>query len=183
MHAIDQVFGLLAASSDAQYIGEAVSQLEHALQCAQLAREAGARDALVVAALLHDVGHLCADAAAPRMRDLGVLEHERVGGEYLRRLGFASEVADLVAGHVAAKRYLVRTRPAYAANLSEASRGTLAFQGGPMSDAEVTAFEQDPLHRDVLRLRAWDEQAKRVGWVVPGLEAYRDAMRALVSVA
>jgi phosphonate degradation associated HDIG domain protein len=183
MQSIDEVFGLLAAFSDAQYIGEPVSQLEHALQCAALARQSGARDALVVAALLHDVGHLCAAQDAPRMAELGVLEHERIGGEYLRVRGFADEVCELIAGHVAAKRYLVRTRAAYAANLSEASRGTLVFQGGPMSDVEVAAFELHPLHRDMLRLRAWDEQAKQPGLQVPTLDSYKDAIIAVMAAA
>lgn len=183
MQAIDELFGLLAASSDEAYIGEPVSQLEHALQCAALARQSGARDALVVAALLHDIGHLCAAQDAPRMAELGVLEHEHVGGEYLRVRGFADEICRLIGGHVAAKRYLVRTRAAYAANLSEASRGTLAFQGGPMSDAEVEAFERDPLHRDMLRLRAWDEQAKQPGLQVPTLRTYKDAVLAAMLAA
>jgi phosphonate degradation associated HDIG domain protein len=183
MQALDEVFGLLEASAGAAYIGEPVSQLEHALQAAALAREAGARDALVVAALLHDVGHLCAAQDAPRMAGLGVLEHEHVGGEYLRARGFSDEVCRLIAGHVAAKRYLVRTRAAYAANLSEASRGTLAYQGGPMRDDEVAAFERDPLHRDMLRLRAWDEQAKQPGLQVPTLDAYKDAVRAAMAAA
>src|SRR4051794_33510456 len=102
MDAIDEVFQLLRASAGSPYIGEAVSQLEHALQCAALARDAGGSHALVLAALLHDVGHLCAAESAPRMQGLGVLEHERVGGEYLRDAGFADEVCRLVAGHVAA---------------------------------------------------------------------------------
>jgi len=181
MHAIDEVFALLETSADAPYIGEPVSQLEHALQCAALAQQAGARNELVVAALLHDVGHLCVDKDAPRMAGLGVLEHERLGGEYLRARGFTDEVCRLIAGHVAAKRYLVRTRAAYAANLSEASRGTLAYQGGPMSDDEAAAFERDALHRDMLRLRAWDEQAKQPGLQVPTLDTYKDALLAAMA--
>jgi phosphonate degradation associated HDIG domain protein len=180
MHAIDELFALLETSADAPYIGEPVSQLEHALQCAALARQSGARDALVVAALLHDIGHLCAPDA-PRMAGLGVLEHEHVGGKYLRARGFADEVCRLIGGHVAAKRYLVRTRAAYAANLSEASRGTLAYQGGPMRDDEVAAFESDALHRDMLRLRAWDEQAKQPGLQVPTLDTYKDAVLAAMA--
>lgn len=72
---------------------------------------------------------------------------------------------------------MVRTRADYAANLSEASQGTLAYQGGPMSDAEVLDFERDPLHRDLLRLRGWDEQAKHP-LQVPALDSYMDALRA-----
>ena len=45
------------------YGGEGVTQLEHGLQAAFLAEEEGASDELVVASLLHDVGHLPARPA------------------------------------------------------------------------------------------------------------------------
>ena len=42
--------------SDIQYGNEAVTQLEHALQCAELAEQHGKSDAFITAALLHDIG-------------------------------------------------------------------------------------------------------------------------------
>ena len=169
----DRIFALLARSADEEYIGEAVSQLAHALQAAALADAAGAPDAEVLAALLHDVGHLCAPTDAPRMAGLGVYRHEELGAEFLAQLGFAADVTELVRGHVAAKRYLVATHPSYAARLSEASRGTLAHQGGPMASVECERFARDRRAAAWLRLRAWDEQAKVPGIPVPGLESYR----------
>jgi len=169
---IDGLLRLLADSARSDYIGEGVSQLEHALQAAALARAAGAADAEVIAALLHDVGHLCAPDDAPTMDGLGVVRHEDVGAEHLCAIGFGPDVTELVRGHVAAKRYLVRTDPAHAARLSPASRETLRHQGGPMTEAEARRFEASPLYRAMLRIRAWDERAKHPGLVVDGLEAY-----------
>ena len=170
---IARIEGLLLAGRGSAYIGEPVSQLDHALQCAALAASAGAPDAVVAAALLHDVGHLCAPSDAPRMDALGVVGHEQVGAAWLRAAGVRDDVCRLVAAHVSAKRWLVLRRPAYRATLSAASEGTLRFQGGPMTEAEARVFEADPLHADALRLRAWDEQAKVPDADVPPLEAYR----------
>ena len=168
----DRVLGVLSASAESDYIGEDVNQLEHALQAAHFAREAGASDAQVLAALTHDIGHLL-DPEAPSMAGLGVIDHERVGADYLRAQGFSESVARLVEGHVQAKRYLTFAKPAYAARLSEASRGTLEWQGGPMDAAEAKAFEADPLFGPILAMRTWDERAKVVGLEVLGLEGYR----------
>lgn len=173
----ETVMAVLEASAGRDYIGEPVSQLDHALQTAACARRAGAGEAELIAALLHDVGHLC-DPAAPRMADVGVLRHEELGADYLAGLGFAHAVCELVRGHVAAKRYLVATRPGYAARLSAASRATLRHQGGPMSPEACARFRADGLHVAKLRLRAWDEEAKVPGLRVDGLDAYRPLLRA-----
>ncbi len=171
--AADRILALLAQSAEAEYIGEPISQLAHALQAAALADAAGAPDVEVLAALLHDIGHLCAPSDAPRMAGLGVDRHEEVGADYLAQLGVAADVTELVRGHVAAKRYLVATNPSYATRLSDASRGTLAHQGGPMAPAECEHFARDPRAAAWQRLRAWDEQAKIPELPVPGLESYR----------
>jgi phosphonate degradation associated HDIG domain protein len=172
----DELLQALERSAGAGYLGEPVTQLEHALQCAQLATDAGASDPEIVAALLHDLGHLCAPPDAPQMDHAGVLGHERIGAERLRAAGFAEAVAALVAGHVEAKRYLVATSAAYARRLSPASKLTLEHQGGAMSAEEVAAFERDPLRDAKLRLRSWDDQAKRPGWSVAPLAAYRELL-------
>jgi predicted HD phosphohydrolase len=163
---------LLESFRDAEYIGEPVSQLEHALQAAEFARAAGAPENEILASLLHDLGHLCAADDAPRMDALGVLHHEDIGADRLADLGFRPNVTDLVRSHVAAKRYLVATRPAYLARLSTASLGTLRHQGGPMTQAERAAFDADPLRDAKLRVRSWDEQAKVQGLEVPGIRSY-----------
>lgn len=174
---VDEILALLERAGEVDYIGEGVSQLVHALQAADLARRAAADDEAVLAALLHDAGHLCAGPDAPRMGGVGVMCHEEIGAAYLVRLGLPQRVTELVRGHVAAKRYLVSRDSGYLRRLSDASRVTLNHQGGPMSPAERHVFESLPYHEDLLRLRSWDEHAKDPSRSVPDLASYRSLLR------
>jgi 2-amino-1-hydroxyethylphosphonate dioxygenase (glycine-forming) len=167
----------LAAGTERGYIGEPVSQLEHALQCAALARGAKAAPEEVLAALFHDIGHLIAPPGSRQMDGLGICEHEHLGAKWLSDLGFKKSVCALVASHVDAKRYLAHRKTGYYAALSEASRGTLRFQGGPMSESEAQSFEADPQFAAKVRLRMWDEAAKLADHEVPGLESYESLIR------
>ena len=157
--AIAEVFGLYETHGMADYIGEPVSQIEHMSQAAQLAMAEGFDDEVVLAAFFHDIGHLCGQGGE-NMGGYGVVSHERLGADYLRRAGFSERIAKLVEYHVQAKRYLTFSQPDYYARLSEASRRTLAYQGAVMTAEEARAFERDPLFQVSLRLRHWDEQAK-----------------------
>ncbi|WP_460133154.1 phosphonate degradation HD-domain oxygenase [Pseudomonas sp. S1_E04] len=157
---IAEVFGVYEQYGKADYIGEPVSQIEHMSQAAQWAMAEGFDDEVVLAAFFHDIGHLCGEGGE-NMDGFGVVGHERLGADYLRRAGFSERMAKLVEYHVQAKRYLTFSQPDYYARLSEASRRTLVYQGGVMSAEEARAFEQDPLCAVSLRLRHWDEQAKQ----------------------
>jgi phosphonate degradation associated HDIG domain protein len=181
MKAVDEVMKVLASGSAMSYFGEPVSALEHALQCAQLAREAGADEETILAALLHDIGHIIESPASVRHDAIGVINHDKVGADYLRRLGFSERVAELVEAHVDAKRFLTATSASYAERLSEASALTLQLQGGPMSPKEAAEFNGDPLSKEKLRLRTWDEQAKRPGREVAPLCEYRRLLEAHLS--
>ena len=148
MHqAIEQSVAALVAplvnSESEDYIGEEISQLEHALQAAYWAQKTQAPDEVILAALFHDIGHLIAPDA-PQMDGLGVMDHETIGANFLVEHGCSTRMADLVAAHVGAKRYLCHRKPTYYNRLSEASKGTLEFQGGPMNEEEATAFESSP---------------------------------------
>ena len=169
---ITDVFGLYELHGTADYIGEPVSQIEHMSQAAQLAMAEGFDDEVVLAAFFHDIGHLCGQGNA-NMGGYGVVSHERLGADYLRRAGFSERMARLVEYHVQAKRYLTFSQPDYYARLSEASRRTLAYQGGVMTADEARAFEQDPLHAISLRLRHWDELAKQMHVPVLDLRALK----------
>ena len=173
----DELLAPYLEGGDGDYIGEPISQLEHARQAALLAKKAGASDAVVLGAFFHDIGHLCAESHVDRMDGLGVMEHERIGADFLRSRGLSGPPADLVALHVQAKRYLCHTRPVYAAGLSAASSRTLDFQGGPMDAAEARGFERHPLFSEVLRLRAWDEAAKVVDGEGMDIDSLRDMIR------
>ena len=170
---VNQLFGLYETHGDADYIGEPVSQLEHMWQAAALAEAEGYDDEVVLAAFFHDLGHLCESGGAS-MDGFGVVDHEKLGADYLRARGFSARLAELVQSHVLAKRYLTHKYPSYLAKLSEASRATLAFQGGPMTDAEAAAFEHNPDADIILRLRQWDDQAKEEHRPVGSLEHLKD---------
>lgn len=108
--------------------------------------------------------------------NLGRTSHETIGETYLRNLGFPDKVCVLVGAHVVAKRYLTAVKPGYLDALSEASRASLKYQGGPSDAEQVKEFERDPLWQEKVGLRLWDDAAKRVGWEVPPLESYRPLM-------
>lgn len=169
---IAEVFGLYERHGAADYIGEPVSQIEHMSQAAQLAMAEGFDDEVVLAAFFHDIGHLCGQGEE-NMGGYGVVSHERLGADYLRRAGFSERMATLVEYHVQAKRYLTFSQPDYYARLSEASRRTLAYQGGVMIAEEAQAFEQDPLCAVSVRMRHWDEQAKEMHVALLDLEVLK----------
>jgi predicted HD phosphohydrolase len=162
------------------YDGEPVDQLEHALQSAYRASvEHGGDDGFVVACLLHDIAR--APAVAGMAFDDPAEHHGAAGSRWLTPR-FGPRVAWLAEQHVAAKRYLVATDPAYAAVLSPVSERTLITQGGPMSPAEVAAFEAAPDHRLAIELRRIDDQAKVAVLNVPGLDAYRERLARVAEV-
>ena len=171
MHRVEEILRLFQTRGHDAYLGEPVSQAEHALQAAHLAVLDGAPEALVVAALLHDVGHLLHDLGDD-VADRGIdARHERSGGSWLAR-NFGPEVAEPARLHVDAKRYLCAAEASYLDGLSRASRQSLALQGGPMTLEEIRTFEANPHHREAVRLRRWDDEAKVPGLEVPGLESY-----------
>lgn len=143
-----------------EYLGEPVTMAEHMLQGAHFAAEAGEPEIIIVAALLHDIGHFTSEFGTFSMADTKDRHHEEAGARVLERF-FPTLVTDCVRYHVAAKRYLCATRPEYYNVLSEASIHSLNLQGGPMNSAEVAEFERNPNHRDVVRVRYYDEAGKQ----------------------
>ncbi len=177
---VAEVFALYEQHGAADYIGEPVSQIEHMSQAAQLAMAEGFDDEVVLAAFFHDIGHICGQGGE-NMGGYGVVSHERLGADYLRRAGFSERLAKLVEYHVQAKRYLTFSQPDYYHRLSEASRRTLGYQGGVMTADEARAFEQDPLCAVSLRLRHWDEQAKEMHVPVLDLQLLKRKATALLA--
>jgi len=180
MHIADEIIAIFERKGSAAYFGEPVSQLEHALQAAWHAEQEGAPDALVVAALLHDIGHLLHDLPE-NIAGLGIdSRHEDLGHAWLARY-FSPEISAPVGLHVDAKRYLCATDPEYLKTLSPASLESLQLQGGAFSDAEAQEFLRRPFAREAIRLRRWDDLAKAPGMTTPGLEHYRAKIEAAVT--
>jgi phosphonate degradation associated HDIG domain protein len=171
----DDIFAIFHSHGSAAYFGEPVSTTEHSLQTAHFAQEEHASPSLVLAALLHDIGHLVAPTPDDITEWKDDAHHERIGGGWLSRK-FSRDVSEPVRLHVPAKRYLCATRPEYFARLSPASVLTLKLQGGPMTAAEITAFEAEPFFREAVRLREWDDHGKIPGLSTPDLESYRQLL-------
>ena len=159
------------------FYDEAVTQLEHALQCAVLATQNDASPTLITSALLHDIGHFILDEHNADVVFLNTdLNHEEIGAQYLEPF-FPETVTTPIRLHVPAKRYLCTTDATYYDGLSDASKMSLKLQGGVMSDEERDAFEQIHHFRDALTLRRWDDMAKVKGLEAAGLEIYRDIVQ------
>jgi [1-hydroxy-2-(trimethylamino)ethyl]phosphonate dioxygenase len=172
MNVTDEILAIFQSRGSSAYFGESVSMIEHALQAAYFAQTSAAPPALVVAALLHDIGHLVDDVPSDIADWTVDAHHEQVGALWLARR-FPPEVSEPVRLHVPAKRYLLATDAEYFATLSPASVITLKLQGGPMTAQEVAMFETERFHQDAVRVRRWDDQGKVAGLQAPGLSDYR----------
>lgn len=170
-----EIISLYRQHGGEEYAGEAVTQLEHMVQAAQLAEEQGHDEDVILAAFLHDIGHICVSMQGDNEMDgYGIKDHEEIGAAFLRSKGFSERLIRLVESHVNAKRYLTYSSPEYYNNLSEASKRTLEFQGGMMNAEEAAAFEADPLFDLIIRMRRWDEAAKIEEVPVPDLSPYQE---------
>lgn len=170
---VAHIAGLFEKRGSSEYGGEAVTQLEHALQAAMLAEQEGEDAATISAALLHDLGHVMHDLPedAP---DHGIDDrHEELACRWLKQ-HFPPEVYEPVELHVAAKRYLCAVKPEYYDSLSEPSKQSLALQGGPFSAAEVSEFECHPYFRKAIVVRRFDDLAKVAGLTTPPIEHFLD---------
>lgn len=165
---IPDIVGLFETKGHAQYDGEPVTQLEHALQSAHLAEQEGADSALIAAALLHDLGHLLHDfGGTPTQQGLDDLHQYRCL-PFLRAL-FGPATLEPIRLHVDAKRFLCARVPGYLEALSPDSKRSLQLQGGVFDDAQAKAFETLPYAMDAVRLRQWDDTAKLADVDMPGL--------------
>jgi 2-amino-1-hydroxyethylphosphonate dioxygenase (glycine-forming) len=178
-----EIFELFEAHGAEEYAGEKVSQLEHMHQAAALARQEGHDDEVVLAAFLHDIGHLLPahdehdSMIGTDGLHYGMVDHEKVGAEWLRKLGFGERMCRLIESHVNAKRYLTFKYPAYYEKLSAASKQTLEFQGGRMLAAEAAAFEADELFPLFIQMRKWDEAAKETNLPKPNLDQLKTTLQ------
>ncbi|MFM8374014.1 MAG: HD domain-containing protein [Bacteroidota bacterium] len=178
------IMSLFSARGGEEYFGEDVTQLQHAVQAAEIARELYPDDPeFVAAAFLHDLGHICASPESDEklMNGFGVKNHEKAGADFLLGLGFPEKVARLVECHVEAKRYLVSTDEYYFEALSAASKITLMHQGGKMEAEEIADFESDPFFVQHIALRRIDERAKSAEHTFSSLQWVEELLEEVVS--
>lgn len=178
---IEYIFSLYEKYGAANYSGENISQLEHMSQAAVLAINQNYDDEVVLAAFFHDLGHLLAEEKAlETMGNYGVKEHEKLGADFLRAAGFSERMATLVESHVPAKRYLTFKDEDYYNNLSDASKQTLAYQGGKMNATEANAFEQHPDFSLFITMRKWDEAAKEENMPLIDMNEIKERAKRLI---
>jgi phosphonate degradation associated HDIG domain protein len=175
---VDELFRVFNERGHRSY-GEAVTELMHALQCATFAHERGESPEVVAACLLHDYGHLLHDLGED-IAEKGVdSRHEHVGANRLSGW-FGPAVVEPIRLHAASKRYLCWKESGYYDGLSEASRRSLALQGGPMTAEEAAAFEAGPFFDNAVRVRRYDDQGKVPDMRTPPLESFRILLESLV---
>ncbi len=177
---VETALELLEKAAARRYGGEPVSQLEHALQCAHQAEQAQVPDDLVVAALLHDLGHLLHDLGEGATQR-GLDDKHEVRALHLLRRAFGGAVLEPIRLHVDAKRYLCEVDTAYYDTLTPASKASLEVQGGPFSADQAQRFILQPQAREAARLRVWDDHAKTPRVATPPLEHYAEVMRRCAS--
>lgn len=175
---IDSIIVLYRTRGGIAYGGESVSQLDHALQCALLARLAGEPDEVIAGALLHDLGHLLESGTDSLPTDRVDHRHQIIGEQALART-MSSRVAACVRLHVDAKRYLCATEPDYLSGLSPVSVKSLGLQGGPFDRDQANRFIDQPFADDAVRVRRYDDQAKIPGQVTPLLDEFVPLLRRL----
>jgi phosphonate degradation associated HDIG domain protein len=184
---LEDIHQLFATRGAAQYDGEPVTQLEHALQTAHLAEQSGADDELVTACLLHDLGHLLLAERdvphddTPTLR--GIDDRHQFAALPFLRGHFPARVLGAIGGHVDAKRYLCRTREGYHERLSDDSKRSLQLQGGVFSEDEAKAFVLRSGARDAIVLRVWDDLAKQPGLATPTLAHFLERAARCVDAA
>ncbi len=162
-----------------EYLGEPVTMAQHMLQGASIAEKNGQSEEIIVAALLHDIGHFTSEFGTYSPDDTEDRFHEEAGAKVLEQF-FPSVVTDCVRYHVAAKRYLCAAKPAYFERLSEASVHSLQLQGGPMSAQEVAEFEKNPNLDKIIAVRYLDDAGKHADMVTPDFAHFAPMVQRIV---
>ncbi len=158
------------------YIGENVTISEHMIQSAMMAEKSRSKDYLVCSCLLHDYGHFILDDPDELVRKNQDGKHEDIGYEYLKKF-FKREIVEPIKHHVIAKRYLSRNKKYYN-RLSNASIVSLKLQGGPLNSKEAKSFEKEEFFKEAIKLRKFDEEAKKVGFKIKDIIQYKDLLKA-----
>jgi len=177
---VDFILDLFASRGAREHMGETVSMSQHMEQTAARAAADEAADGLVIAALLHDIGHFVGGHPIQALGNGRDNLHAEAGADYLRPY-FPPSITEPIRLHVAAKRYLCATDDEYLSHLSDASVNSLRVQGGPMSAEQVARFEANPYYRDAVKLRRYDDDGKVAGLTSKPVSAYRATLLSQLS--
>jgi len=175
MNIIDKIISNFK-NNKSLYIGEKVTISEHMIQSAMMSEKSKSKDNLTCSCLLHDYGHFILDNPDELVKKNLDGKHEDIGYEYLKKF-FKREVVEPIKHHVIAKRYLARDK-GYFNRLSEASVTSLKLQGGLLSNEEAKLFEKEEFFKDSIKLRKFDEAAKKVGIKIKDIIEYKDLLKA-----
>ena len=156
------------------YIGERVTISEHMIQTAMLAEKKNSSKALICSCLLHDYGHFIINEPDLLVSQSQDGKHEDLGFKFLKNY-FVQEVVEPIKLHVLAKKYLCREKSYYDL-LSEASKTSLKFQGGIMTDEETKKFTSFEFHKDAIKVRKFDDVAKLPNIKIKSISDYRDLL-------
>lgn len=184
MEKVDKILHILERSKHNKYIGEEISQLDHALQTAQYGRHLKPYDVeFIIACLLHDIGHqLDGEIMYYDDQDMGIKDHEKLGADFLRGLGFSEKICYLVENHVKIKRYNMSVIPEYREKLSDASMKTFILQGGIMSGNELEELRESEYFYDLILFRDCDDNGKTIGLTnLDNLETYTNMIFGLIN--
>ncbi len=176
---VDFIFDLFARRGAEEYMGEPISMAQHMEQSAACAVAEGASDDLVIAALLHDIGHFVGDFPIDSLENGIDNLHQEAGAKLLEAF-YPASVTEPIRLHVAAKKYLCAVDKQYFERLSDASVQSLQVQGGPMTQAEIETFESSPYHQSAVQVRRYDDDGKVAGLDIKPVGSYRDKLESLL---
>ena len=169
---VDLLFDFIKEEGKTNY-DESVTQLQHSLQTASLARIEDGRRHIVIASLLHDIGHLLIDENDSKNDFLKKdLNHENIASNFLKDF-FSEEITESIRLHVVAKRYLCSIDNFYYESLSKASKNSFQVQGGALNKEEINELENNKYFKDAVRLRKWDDRGKVSLKEVEELDTYK----------
>ena len=156
------------------YIGEELTMSEHMIQTAMLAEKNKCTNDLICSSLLHDYGHFVLEDPNQLVSNHIDGNHETIGANYLKEY-FSNEIIEPILLHVDAKKYLARNKK-YFDDLSEASKTSLKLQGGIMSDNEAKQFEKNKNYKNAIKLRRFDEGAKKQNIKIKDIKDYKELL-------
>ena len=163
---IEEIIGLFEEYGNYQYTSENITLTEHMILCAMMAESENCDIEMIIAAFLHDIGHLL---ILQEINQSCLMSHDFVAKQYLLSKGFNYRIASLVGNHTQAKKYFVKLFPNYYQNPSK----TYQYQSEIMTDREMLQFKKDPFFKDLLIISEFDDRSKISNVRINSLEYYR----------